>query len=130
MHAVAGEHLQVLLRQTRPREGARLVVVVQIEARRIPVVGVVDERDRRVEVLRPDGGHVGHRMEQGVRRGGRLAVPFGGSHLLGEVLPVLVGEPAQRGDVNLIGGRRRRGVQEAAPAVVEDILAVVGAVAN
>ena len=61
-------------------------------------------------------------------RGGRRGVCLGGSGLVGEILPVSVGEPRQRSDVELVGRRRGRSVQEAFAPVVEDVLAVVGAV--
>ena len=67
-------------------------------------------------------------MEQRMGRGGHRGVCLGGSGLVGEILPVSVGEPRQRSDVELVGRRRGRSVQEPFAPVIEDVLAVVGAV--
>lgn len=128
LDAEFAEYLHVLPGEARLAEGYGLVVVVQITARPGAVVARVDQRHARVDVIPPDRSHVGHGVEQRVGRGGYRGVCLGGSGLVGEILPVSVGEPRQRSDVELVGRRRGRSVQEAFAPVVEDVLAMVGAV--
>lgn len=103
-------------------------MVVQVAARTFAVVAGVHERYRRIDEAAPDRGHVGHGVEQGVGRGRRCLIDPGSRGFGGKIPPVGVGEPRQRGHVELIGGRGGRGVQEAFAVVVQNVLAVVGAV--
>ncbi len=128
LDTVPPEHLQVL----RPKPGTKirngLVVVIEIITRSPPVERGTDQRHGIPDIRTADGGDLRHGMEQGVGIGGNVGIGGGRLGDPGECGTVIGRKPGERSDPQLISRSGGRSVEKTLPLVVEQILAVVGAI--
>ena len=104
------------------------VVVVYVCGARLPIVAG-GERPPGVIVGGGNLRYVDKGHEDGLlRRGEAVGVPVKLSGLVGRLGAQSGRKPHQHGDMKLIGRGGRGGMEESASGVVEDVLAVVGAV--
>ena len=125
---MAAQHVEVFGVASGLLEGDGFVVVVQVEPGTRAVEIPAEERGPGIGIGAADRSHVGHRVEQRRGVGRSRAVRPGGGDLFREQLPVAVGKPGQRRHPELVGRRGGRGVQKPVPGIVEQVLAMVGAV--